>query len=135
MKIASPMAMLFAGLVVSGASGDVSGTWKTVPKPESPLMKTVYEPTFEFTVEGDKLTGTARVDGWPGNGIISDGKVEGDRITFTLTHDRTYTTNGKTFYATYRCAGTVHGDELDLTMISPNQGLGEFDMKGTRVRE
>jgi hypothetical protein len=129
------MLMLFAGLAVSGASADIAGTWHIAPKPSSPLMKMVYEPTFEFKVDGDKLTGTARNAGWPGNGTISDGKVEGDRITFTLTHEQTYTTNRRTFYATYRCAGTVHGDELDLTMVSPNPGLGEFDMKGTRVHE
>ncbi|HEY1760310.1 MAG TPA: hypothetical protein VGG72_33355 [Bryobacteraceae bacterium] len=135
MKVASPVLVLFAGLLVSAAGEDISGTWNMAPKPCSTLTLTVYEPTFEFKVDGGKLTGTARNDGWPGDGTVSDGKVEGNRITFTLTHEGTYTTNAGTFYATYRCVGTVHGDELDLTMVSPNPGLAALDMKGARVRE
>jgi hypothetical protein len=143
MKMASPM-MRLAGVLVgaallNGASGDIAGTWNTAPKPYNPPRKIEYEPRFDFKVDGDKLTGVVYTAGWPYNGTISDGKVEGDRITFTLTHEGTYSIfdkNGKTtFQATYRCAGTVHGDELDLTMSSPNPGLGGYDMKGTRAHE
>ena len=140
MKIAGPVLTLLAGALVCAGSGGVSGTWNTTPRPDSQLTKAVYEPTFEFRVDGHELTGVARITGWPRNGTISDGKVEGDRITFTLTHEDTYTIsdpiNGhRTFRATCRCAGTVHGDELDLNMISPNPGLGKFHMKGTKTHD
>jgi hypothetical protein len=143
MKIASPMSILFAGLLaggalVIGASGDISGTWNTASKPRSTRLVMVYEPTFEFKVNGDKLSGVAHVAGWPGDGTISDGKVVGDRITFTVTHEQPYTTNGNPYYPSYRCTGTVHGDELDLTMVQAERSTPNpvtLELKGTRARE
>lgn len=134
MKITSPMLILLAGVLLSGATVGISGSWNAAPRPDSSPKKIDYEPVFEFKVDGDKLTGTAHTpSGWPGNGTISDGKVEGYRIAFTLTYDETYRTNGKMFYAIYRCTGTVHGDELDLAMIPANEGLGSWALKGKRV--
>ena len=45
--------------------------------------KMVTEMTFEFKVDGDKLTGMAHMAHWPGDASITEGKVEGDRISFT----------------------------------------------------
>jgi hypothetical protein len=144
MKIANLGLMVLAGVLgagpmVSGASGNISGTWNTVVKLEgSARLLVVYEPTFEFKVDGDKLTGVARMGGWPGNGTISDGKVDGDRFSFTVTHEQPYRTNGREFYVTYSCTGMVHGNEFDLTMVSAegnDPGRVTLEMKGMRARE
>jgi len=38
---------------------------------------------FIFRVDGNKLTGIAHMSYWPGDTDITDGKVDGDRISFT----------------------------------------------------
>ena len=134
-KIASAALGLLAGLLAAQGTTDFAGTWNTVAKPKSPLMKTVYEPTFEFKVDGENLTGMAYMGGWPGDGTISDGKVVGNRIAFTLTHERTYTMNAGTFHPTLRCTGTVHGNELDLTMVSLHPGFVNPELIGTKPRK
>jgi hypothetical protein len=63
-------------------------------------------------------------------------KIEGGRISFTLTHERTYTNSSRTFYPTFRCTGTVHGDDLDLTLVATNPGWVKYlEMQGVRVHE
>ena len=60
-------------------AADISGKWKAeVPGRDG----TPREQTFNFKVEGDKLTGT--VSGMRGDSEITDGKVSGDDISFTV---------------------------------------------------
>ena len=67
---------------------------------------------FVFKIEGKKLTGTARVDAWPGNGVITEGTFDGEKIAFTvLTEDNSTSGPQKLVYA-----GTLYGDEIALTM-------------------
>lgn len=66
-------------------AADVTGTWKAWfvgPWEERPKM--VSEMTFDLKIEGDKVTGMAHMADWPGNAPITEGKVNGKVITFTV---------------------------------------------------
>ena len=58
------------------------------------------ETTFLFKVDGDKLTGT--MSGGQGEMAITEGKVTGDSVSFSITTER-----GKRTYT-----GTISGSEI-----------------------
>jgi opacity protein-like surface antigen len=74
--------MLFVLLLtLAGAvcASDITGKWTAqVPGREGQTRET----TFTFKVDGDKLTGT--VSGRQADNPISDGKVKGDDLSFTV---------------------------------------------------
>jgi hypothetical protein len=85
-------------------AADVNGKWTAqVPGRGGQTRET----TFNFKVEGDKLTGT--VSGQQGDTPISDGKVSGDDISFTVTREF----QGNTIKMAYK--GKVAGDEIKFT--------------------
>jgi hypothetical protein len=83
---------------------DASGTWKASIETPNGAM----ENTFTFKVEGDKLTGTITM-GQMGEGPISEGKVDGDNVSFAVVREF----NGNEFRINYK--GKVAGDEMKLT--------------------
>ena len=117
----------------SGGSG-VEGKW-AVRYVSGLQLKTIGGADFEFKVLGNALTGTAKVGyGWPGVAPISDGRVEGNRISFTV-QGRQWSSSG---YPKMRFAGTTHGDEIKLTMefyedVSTERPMGQTEFKGKRV--
>ena len=68
---------LMAVFSLAVLAADASGTWKASIETPNGAM----ENTFTFKVEGDKLTGTVTM-GQMGEGPISEGKVDGDDVTF-----------------------------------------------------
>ncbi len=91
--------VLLAAVVAFGA--DVAGTWKaSMPGREGATM----EVTFNFKVDGEKLTGTMTTQ--MGDTEISDGKVAGDTITFKVKREF----NGNTMIMLYE--GKVSGAEI-----------------------
>jgi hypothetical protein len=85
-------------------ASDVNGKWTAqVPGRQGATQET----TFTFKVEGDKLTGT--VSGQQGETPISDGKINGDEISFTVTRER----QGNTIKQLFK--GKVAGDEIKFT--------------------
>ncbi|MGH9836639.1 MAG: hypothetical protein ACREBD_06670 [Blastocatellia bacterium] len=82
-------------------AADVNGKWVAqVPGRGGQTRET----TFNFKVEGEKLTGT--ISGQQGDTPISDGKVSGDDISFTVTRE----IQGNTIKLVYK--GKVAGDEI-----------------------
>ena len=81
-------------------TGDaVDGVWNAVftgPMGERPKM--VSEIDFALDSNGGALTGTVHAAYWPGDGDVSDGKVDGDRISFTMTGHLPFQANGVTGY-------------------------------------
>ena len=61
------------------SAADITGTWKGTA--ETPAGK--VQRTFNFKVDGSKLTGEATSDVL-GNSTIQEGKINGDTITFTI---------------------------------------------------
>src|SRR5215831_13827477 len=94
---------VFAALSLAWAA-DVNGKWTAqVPGRGGQTRET----TFTFKAEGEKLTGT--VSGMQGDNPISDGKISGDDISFTLA----LSFNGNDIKMNYK--GTVAGDEIKFT--------------------
>ena len=100
--------ILSAALVLAAVSAvfaaSVDGKWVAqVPGRGGQTRET----TFTFKAEGTKLTGT--VSGMQGEVPISDGKVNGDEISFT----QTFEAQGNSIKLIY--TGKVSGDEMKMT--------------------
>jgi len=101
------LAMLALAIVASAA--DISGTWKGTA--QTPNGST--ERTFNFKVDGNKVTGDTTSDIF-GKSTIEDGKIDGDTVTFTLTIEF-QGNQGKVNYT-----GKIKGDdEIDFHVEIP----------------
>lgn len=121
-------------LGVAGASAqvDVTGTWEVSWE----TQRGATTSTFTFVQEGTVLTGTALMAarGGPGGGgggearevEITDGKVEGNNLSFTLAMGMGERSMTLSF------AGAVEGDEMEGTLTTPR---GEIPFTGKRKEE
>lgn len=71
--------LLLASLAMTVSAADINGNWKG--SAETP--NGTFERTFMFKADGHKLTGTTTSDR-TGESKITDGKIEGDSITFSI---------------------------------------------------
>jgi hypothetical protein len=109
------MLILLAAAVAAAA--DVDGSWQgTVNGPNGDLTI-----TFHFKAEGTALTGSVETPN--GETPISDGKIDGNKISFK-THFQDNTIDHE---------GTVSGDTMQLKVTGAP--FGEFDMTLRRVAE
>jgi opacity protein-like surface antigen len=108
--------LLMALSAATALAADVSGTWtadSTTPNGDS------FQLTFTLKQDGAKLTGT--VQGSQGDAIdISNGKVDGDKISFDVLF------NGMTISH----AGTVNaaGDEIKMTTKTDSPDFPGMDL-------
>lgn len=116
------VAGLIAGLAFVASAADVSGKWKAEFQTPDGQTRTT---TFAFKVDGEKLTGS--VGGPRGESEISDGKVSGDEISFSVIRKF----NDQEFKMQYK--GKVAGDEIKFTVSFP-EGDRTFDMTAKRVQ-
>ena len=72
--------VLIAVCSLTASAADISGNWKATAEGPNGSM----ERTFVFKVEGNKLTGET-TSSMMGKSAITDGKVEADTVTFTIT--------------------------------------------------
>ena len=126
--------LLSVALYSSDGGNRIEGKW-AVEYVSGLQMKTIGGADLEFKAAGNTLTGTANVGhGWPGAAPISDGRIDGDRISFTI-QGRQWSSTG---YPKMRFTGTVRGDEIKLTMdfyqdASSRNPLGRTDFTGRRA--
>jgi len=107
---------------MTASAADIAGVWKaTVDTPNGAM-----ESTLDLKVTGTKLTGTVTSAQMP-SAPISDGKVDGDNVSFTVKRDGP---NGQ-FVINYK--GTVSGDEMKLKIEIP-QFDRSFDMVAKRAK-
>jgi len=85
-------------------AADINGKWVAQVQGQGGQTR---ETTFNFKVDGSKLTGT--VSGMRGENPISDGKISGDDISFTVA----LSFNGNDIKMNYK--GKVSGDEIKFT--------------------
>jgi hypothetical protein len=113
MKLA--VAVLVLLTAASAFAGDVTGRWNaSVPSPDGQAMELV----FTFKVDGTTLTGT--VQSPMGDVPISEGKVEGEAISFSV--------DTGSFVILHK--GTVSGDTMKLTSEMGDQ---KFEITATRA--
>lgn len=94
---------LAAVFAVCAFAGDVTGKWTA--EREGPNGKMVT--TFDFKANGAVLDGTVSTQ--RGDQKISEGKIEGDKISFVVVRER----NGETMKQAY--TGVLAGEDLKLT--------------------
>jgi hypothetical protein len=101
--------LLFALFAAAAFAADITGNWKATAEGPQGQM----ERTFVFKQEGTKLTGET-TSSFVGKSTITDGKVEGDAVNFTITvkfQDQEMKLNYK---------GKISGDTIKFTV----DGLG-----------
>lgn len=91
-------------LLASAWAADVTGKWVA----ETQGMQGPSQTTFVFKVEGTAVTGTVTTA--RGDSEISEGKIEGDTITFAVVRKRQDGSEMKTVWK-----GKVAGDEIKFT--------------------
>ena len=116
-KLIGVLTLLLA--VSIGALGaDVTGKWTA----QVPGRNGTRDATFTFKVDGAKLTGT--MTGGQGQEVaISDGKVSGDTLSFTVTMER----GGNTIKQSY--TGKVVGAEIQFKREGGQGPAREFTAK------
>jgi hypothetical protein len=113
------IAVLVALFAMNALAADISGTWKgTAESANGPL-----ERTFTFKVAGTTLTGETESQ-MLGKSTLTDGKVDGDNISFSITANM----QGNEMKLTYK--GKVVGDQIKLTVEFPGGGqTAEYTLK------
>jgi hypothetical protein len=107
------IALVFA---FAAMAADVTGKW-TYEQPGrggNPGRPT----TVTLKADGSTLTGTVPAGGRGGGGdpiAITDGKIDGNNVSFTVKRDM----QGTTVVTKYE--GTVNGDEMKLKITRPGQ--------------
>jgi hypothetical protein len=95
-------------------------------------MKTMGGAEFEFQVDGGNLAGRANIGvGWPGRAGISNGKIDGEHVAFTVFGQQP-SSDG---YPRMDFAGTIQSDEIKLTMSFYPDGQrvsGKTEFEGKR---
>lgn len=111
---------LVASILVWAA--DVTGKWTAEMQGRGGNTMTM---TMNLKADGNALTGT--VSGRNGDTEISDGKIDGNNLSFTVVREF----NGNQFKQNYK--GTLNGDTIHFTVtMEGGQGQGrsrEFDAK------
>jgi hypothetical protein len=112
------LAVLFLALgAVSALAADFNGKWTgdvTSPRGTQTL-------TFDFHVDGSKLTG--KVTSPRGDTDITNGKVDGDNISF----EQVMNFNGNEMKITY--TGKADGETIKFTRAMGDFGSSEFTAK------
>ena len=102
-------AVLMTVLAGAALAADITGNWTG--------STDQFTVTFAFKQDGEKLTGN--VTGPQGEPLpISDGKVQGDKVSFTVKVDM----GGNSMTIAHE--GTIKGDEITLT--TKVEGGGDF---------
>lgn len=119
--------MILAVLILTGLvclyAADITGKWTAEFDSEVGLQKYI----FEFQADGATLTGTAisNIDGAEAKTPITEGKIDGDKISFV--ENLNY--QGMELRIVYE--GTVSGDEIQLARI---EGAGNEKFVAKRAK-
>jgi hypothetical protein len=113
--------ILALGFVSSLQAADATGTWSWTQAARGGGADTKI--TLKLKVEGEKLTGTITQPGRGGAAAtdiaITDGKVKGDDISFSVTRDM----GGNTMTTKYN--GKVTADAIKGKVERPGRGGGD----------
>lgn len=105
--------LLSALLAFCAMAADISGNWKASADFNGQTM----ERTFTFKVDGSKVTGET-TSSFAGKSEITDGKLEGDMVTFTITVNF----GDNPMKLTYKGKINAAGNEIHFTVENPEGG-------------
>ena len=100
---------VFAAFALTASAADIAGKWKATIDTPNGAMETM----FDLKVDGAKLTGTVTSAQMGGASAISDGKVDGDNVSFVVKR------TGPQGELIINYKGTVSGDEMKMTISVP----------------
>ncbi|HKQ74522.1 MAG TPA: hypothetical protein VJ810_12595 [Blastocatellia bacterium] len=114
--------ILIFSLTVCALAADVTGKWTAE---FSTPVGGAQKYTFEFKVEGEKLTGKAHFErlGEKGEADLLEGKIAGDEISFIENLEA----GGNTLRITYK--GKIVGDEIKFARQVGDFSTVEFTAK------
>jgi hypothetical protein len=114
---------ILAGMMCAYAA-DITGTWTT----QFDSQVGVQKYTFEFKVDGTKLTGRAlsNIAGADAKTELTEGKVTSDEVTFV--ENLNY--QGMELRITYK--GKISGDEIKFARTVGDSGGEEFVAKRSK---
>jgi hypothetical protein len=116
------LAFLFVSLgSLTALAADLNGKWTA--NIETP--RGTQAVTFDFHVDGDKLTGT--ITSPRGTSDVKDGKIDGDSLSF----NQAVSFNGNDFTISY--IGKVDGDSIKFTRTMGDRPAVEFT--ATRAKD
>lgn len=139
------LAIILSALTCAASPADVDGLWRAEflgPVGDQPKMDNDIR--FELRTQGQRLTGKAHFGNWPGDAPIVEGKIEGDRISFTLYGTTPWTAQqaGRIVASGFpklTLTGTVSGREMKLTLFwdsvmlfGPSSGGHTHEMRAIR---
>jgi hypothetical protein len=99
------------------------GNWRAeFVGPIGPRPKMVDAITFTITSTSSGFAGTARASIWPGDLVVSDIKFQGNRLTFTGTGAKGWSTGVGGVMTDHCCPklkfdGVIDGDKMTLSLI------------------
>jgi hypothetical protein len=114
------LGVVAAAAALPALAADIDGRWNaTVESPMGPVNL-----VFEFKAEGEKLTGLLATEmggqAMPG-APISEGTVKGEDVAFKWSMQ--FMPDAPPMVIDYK--GKLKGDELDLTSVVPDMGMGQ----------
>lgn len=112
-------------LSMAAFAADLAGTWKATAEGPNGSM----ERTFVFKVDGSKLTGETE-SSMLGKSTITEGKVDGDSFSFTITANL----QGTELKINYK--GKVTGNDVKITstIAGGDAGGQSFEWTGKKVK-
>ena len=116
-----PAAFVFFAFTALAA--DISGNWKATAEGPNGAM----ERTFALKQEGAKVTGET-VSSFTGKSTITDGKVEGDTVTFNIVANF----QGSEVKLTYK--GKIAGDEITFDVEFPTSDAPRIKYVAKRLK-
>ncbi len=96
----------------------LDGVWRAVftgPMGERPKM--VSEIVFTLNSIGTDLTGIVHAAVWPGDAPVTDGRIDGDKVTFSMTGHLPFQANGVEGYPKLCFTGTRNGDDMKIGLL------------------
>jgi hypothetical protein len=105
--------VLMALCALCALAADISGNWKATADMGGQSM----ERTFTFKVDGNKVTGET-TSSFAGKSTITDGKIEGDTVTFTITVNF----GDNPMKLNYKGKVSADGKEIHFTVDNPQGG-------------
>ncbi len=114
--------LLIFATALAAYSADIAGNWKATAEGPNGTM----ERSFALKVDGAKLSGET-TSSFTGKSVITDGKVDGDSFTFTITAN----IQGNEVKLSYK--GKVTGDDIKLTSSFGDSGQN-IEWSGKRTQ-